>query len=402
MAAQERKGRGDGGDSGRGTPSAAPTPQIAQATSRSQAVTVEYDFGRALAVSVEGIRTANVRVQKAGGRQDEPTAWVQATVGSWSTTLHSRLHVESSINTSGEYALALRVESSIWDLGMTSAEITIALCARPGDATEHPGIRVAVPSGAIGVTLLGDTPVRRLDLATDHGPAHLSDVAVGDLRLAAHHGNITVHDVCASGAADITGHGAWMDIDDVRAARLTAASTDAIISLKDVDAAAVSATTTNARIGLGNVRADSLHVQTTAGDVVASNVRAAACDVKTDRGGAIEGGWGPAARLHMSTADARIAVQVHIDPDGPLDLALATKRAPVEVDLPPSFSGAFSLQTTGYYKTFVYTHPRVAASPVLHVAQPDKKVGVLDAGGIRHSLKATSEEAPVTVNFGSL
>ncbi|KAJ2807631.1 hypothetical protein H4R21_000394 [Coemansia helicoidea] len=379
----------------------APQAAVERASSRSDTVTVEYGFGSPLAVVSTGIRTTNVRIERAVGSQLGPHVRVSATVTSWSTTLHSRLHVGSTIGADGECVLELKVDGSVWDLGMTSAEVVVTLPVHESATGEHPGIRVSVPSGAIGATMLGDTSLRYLDLSTDHGPAHLSDVAVGTLRLAAHHGNITVHDVCATGAIEITGNGAWMDIDDVRAAQLTATSSDAIISLKDVSAKAVTATTSNARIGLGNIRAGTLEVHTTNGGVAANSVAAAACNVTTTNG-SIEGDWQPTSKLFLVTSDAKIAAQVLLDTAEELEMAFVSKRAPVQVDLPPSFSGGFALETTGYYKTFVYTHPNVKANPVLYVTTPDKKTGVLDSTGMHHSLKATTEEAPVTVNFGSL
>ncbi|KAJ1727412.1 hypothetical protein LPJ61_004584 [Coemansia biformis] len=380
---------------------AAATVVVAQESSRSDSVTVEFGFDCPLALLTVGIRTTNVRIEKAGEARLGPHVRVKAIVSSWSTTLHSRLHVSSTVGPSGECVLELEVDGSVWDLGMTSAEITVTLPVHEYAAGEHPGIRVDIPNGAIGVTMLGDTSIRFLDLKTGHGPAHLSDVAVGSLLLVAHHGNITVHDICATGVVDITGHGAWIDVDDVRAAQLTATSSDAIISLKDIDAKTVSATTSNARIGLGNIRADTLKANTTNGEIAASNVTAAVCSAMTTKG-SIEGDWCPTAKLHLATAEAKIAARVLLDSAEHVEMLFVTKRAPIQVDLPASFSGGFSLETTGYYKTFVYTHPKVKANPVLHVAKPDKKVGVLDSTGIHHSLKATSEEAPVTVNFGTL
>ncbi|KAJ2713874.1 hypothetical protein H4R19_002034 [Coemansia spiralis] len=377
-------------------------PAVERTSSRSDTVAVEYGFGSPLAVVSTGIRTTNVRIERAVGSQLGPHVRVVATVSSWSTTLHSRLHVGSSIGADGECVLELKVDGSVWDLGMTSAEVVVTLPVHESAAGEHPGIRVSVPNGAIGATMLGDMPLRYLDLRTAHGPAHLSDIAVGTLRLAAHHGNITVHDVCATGAIEIAGQGAWMDIDDVRAERLTATSSDATISLKDVNAKAIAAATTNARVGLGNVKAGTLEVHTTNGGVVASCVAAAACNVTTTNG-SIEGDWQPTSKLFLVTSNAKIAAQVLLDTaETHLEMAFVSKNGPVQVDLPASFSGGFALETTGYYKAFVFTHPKVKANPVLYVTKPDKKTGVLNSTGMNHALKASTEEAPVTVNFGTL
>ncbi|KAJ2080592.1 hypothetical protein H4R24_002955 [Coemansia sp. RSA 988] len=382
----------------------APRPSIEQTSSRSDTVSVEYEFTCPLSISTKGIRTTNVRIERAKDARLGSRVQVLATISSLSTTLHDRLHATSTINAEGECVLALDVDGSIWDLGMVSAELSVVVPISDGPSDgyiEHPGIRISVPNGSIGATMLGNTHIRYLDLATNHGPAHLSDIAVGTLKLAAHNGNITVHDVCADCEINISGKAAWMDIDDVKAVELVATSSDALISLKDVEAKIVSATTTNARVGLGNIKAGTLTVNTVNGDVLASSVQAVACDVKATKGN-IEGNWCPTKKLYLSTTEAKIAIQVLIDAEESLEMALSSKNGPIDIDLPASFSGGFSLQTTGYYKTFIRTHSKVKESPVLHVSKPDMKTGVLSNGTMRHSLKAISEEAPVTVNFGSM
>ncbi|KAJ2805932.1 hypothetical protein H4R20_001891 [Coemansia guatemalensis] len=382
----------------------APQPNIEQTSSRSDTVSVDYEFTCPLSISTKGIRTTNVRIERAKDARLGSRVHVQAVVSSLSTTLHDRLRATSTMSAEGECILVLEVGGSIWDLGMVSAELSVVVPISDGpsdDHIEHPGIRISVPNGAIGATMLGNTHIRYLDLATNHGPAHLSDIAVGTLKLAAHNGNITVHDVCADSEINISGKAAWMDIDDVKASELVATSSDALISLKDVEAGVVSATTTNARIGLGNIKAGTLTVNTVNGDVLASSVQAAACEVKATKGN-IEGNWCPTKKLYLSTTEAKIAVQVLLDAEESLEMALSSKNGPVDIDLPASFSGGFSLQTTGYYKAFIRTHAKVKESPVLHVSKPDMKTGVLSSGAMRHSLKAITEEAPVTVNFGSM
>ncbi|KAJ2615334.1 hypothetical protein H4S08_001298 [Coemansia sp. RSA 1365] len=382
----------------------APRPSIEQTSSRSDTVFVDYEFMSPLIISTKGIRTTNVRIERAKDARLGSCVRVQAVVSSLSTTLHDRLRATSTMSAEGECTLVLEVGGSIWDLGMVSAELSVVVPISDGPSDghiEHPGIRISVPNGSIGATMLGNTHIRHLDLATNHGPAHLSDIAVGTLNLAAHNGNITVHDVCADRVINISGKAAWMDIDDVKASELVATSSDALISLKDVEARVVSATTSNARIGLGNIKAGTLTVNTVNGDVLASSVQAAACEVKATKGN-IEGDWCPTKKLYLSTTEAKIAIQVLIDAGESLEMALSSKNGPIDIDLPASFSGGFSLQTTGYYKTFVRTHSKVKASPVLHVSKPDMKTGVLSNGVMRHSLKAISEEAPVTVNFGSM
>ncbi|KAJ2162093.1 hypothetical protein GGF46_000968 [Coemansia sp. RSA 552] len=383
----------------------APVPSIEQTGGRSDAVTVSYDLARPLSITTKGIRTSNVRIEKAARAQAEMRIQVRVDVSSLSTTLHGRLHARSSISDSGEYVLVVDVDSSLWDLGMTSAEIVVVVPVSgesPADHLEVPGISVSVPSGAIGATMLGNTSVRCLELHTSHGPAHLSDLAVGSLKLTAHNGNITMHDVCAGGKVEVVGMAAWMDIDDVKAAELVATSSDAIISLKDIEARQVSAATSNARIGLGNVKAGTLTVDTTRGNVVASNVHAVACQATATKGD-IEGDWTPSKTLYLSTGMGKITSQVQIGGDEQLEVTLRAKNGPIAVDLPASFSGGFSLKTTGYYKTFIYTSSKVKASPVLHVAKPDEKAGALSSGGkMLHSLTAISEEAPVTANFGNI
>ncbi|KAJ1852915.1 hypothetical protein IW147_003184 [Coemansia sp. RSA 720] len=386
------------------TTTQAPQPAIEQEGSRSDIVTVNYDFERPLHIATSGIRTTNVRIERASTGWLKDHVHVRAQVSSISTTLHGRLHARSDI-TNGEYSLTLKVDSSLWDLGWTNAEVTIVLPINGDESDnaqlEHPGIRVAVPNGSIGATMLGNTSIRSLELATDHGPAHLSDIAVGSLKLTAHNGNITVHDVCAQDAVEISGKTAWMDIDDVKATSLRATSVDAIISLKDVDAKEVWATTSNARVGLGNIKAGTLSVSTTNAEVFANNVFVDACEVNVEKGD-IEGDWSPRKKLYLSTTEAKIAAKVLIDPNESLEMTLRSTKGPVVVDLPATFSGGFSLKTTGFYKTFIHTDPKVKASPVLHVSQPDSKMGVLSSGDMRHSLKVITEEAPVTVNFGSL
>ncbi|KAI9477624.1 hypothetical protein BX667DRAFT_506733 [Coemansia mojavensis] len=380
---------------------ALPQPNIEHTGSRSSLVTAQYDFERALSISTTGVRTTNVRIERATSAHSKDHVHIHATISSISTTLSSRLHAQSTVNSKGEYSLAFCVDYSIWDLGFTSAEVTVILpTADNSETLEHPGIRISVPNGAIGATMLGDTSIRNLELSTLNGPAHLSDIAVGSLKLTAHNGNITMHDICAQNAVEIIGNSAWMDIDDVKAASLTAASTDAIISLKDIEAKTVVASTTNARVGLGNIHADLLTASTSNAEVFANKIFVDVCEVKAIKG-AIEGDWCPRKKLFLTTTEAKISAQVLLE-DSELEMAFCSTKGAVQVDLPATFSGGFSLQTTGFYKAFIHTSPKVKASPVLHKAQPDYKVGMLSSGAMKHSLKVTTDEAPITVHFGSL
>ncbi|KAJ1901592.1 hypothetical protein LPJ66_000677 [Kickxella alabastrina] len=384
---------------------AAPQPTIERTTSRSATLTLDYDFESPIFLHAHGIRTTNVRIAKAVDTRWGNKVHVQILLTSISTTIHDRIHAKSQTNERSECALDINVDWSIWDMGLTNAEVAITMpISDPSKISHavHPGIRVDIPNGAIGVTMMGSTRFKHLELSTGHGPAHLSDVAADTIKLVAHNGNITVHDIEATGAVEIIGKAAWMDIDDLRAASLTATSADAIISLKDIDAAAVSATTTNARIGLGNVKATTLEVSTCNGEVVATNVYVAACNVKVVKGN-IEGNWCPTKKLYLSTSDAKIVAQVHLNSDEPLEMVLVSKNGPVQLDLPATFIGGFFLQTTGFFKTFVHTHPTVKCSPVLHISKPDNKAGFLgDSGSKRHSLRIITEEAPINVNFGSM
>ncbi|KAJ2816799.1 hypothetical protein GGI24_005612 [Coemansia furcata] len=365
-------------------------------------VTANYDFLRPIFVYTKGIRTTNVRISKAADARWGQTVHVEALVSSLSTTLHSRLRATSKVNERGEYEFVLEIDWSIWDLGMTSAELSIVMPIQDGVGT-HPGIRVDIPSGSLGATLLGNTHFGALSLSTGHGPAHLSDVAAGELRLTAHNGNITVHDISSEGLVEIVGQAAWMDIDDVRAGSLVASSTDAIISLKDIEAKTVSAATTRARVGLGNVKADMLTVTTSDGEVVAQNIFAGVCEVKTSKG-AIEGNWNLKKKLYLSTSQAKISAQVVLDSEDndSVEIVLNSTKGPIDLRLPSSFVGGFSLETTGFYKAFVHTVPGSRYQPVLHVSKPDKKAGVIGDGSKRHSLRANTEDAPITVHFGNI
>ncbi|KAJ2019866.1 hypothetical protein IW146_001444 [Coemansia sp. RSA 922] len=382
-------------------PTHAPHLEHHQTSSRLDTVTVNYDFSRPIFVYTKGIRTTNVRISKATDTRWGQTVHVEAQVSSLSTTLHSRLRATSKVNERGEYVFALEVDWSIWDLGMTSAELSIIMPIQDG-ISAHPGIRVEIPSGSLGATLLGNTHFQALSLSTDHGPAHLSDVAASELKLTAHYGNITVHDISSEGLVEIVGRGAWMDIDDVRASSLVASSMEAIISLKDIDAKTVSAATTNARVGLGNVKADTLTVATSNGDVMAENVFASVCEVKASKGN-IEGSWYPKKKLYLSTSQAKISAQVLLDSDNndSVDIVLNSTKGPIDLRLPASFVGGFSLETTGLNRTYIHTVPGSSIQPVLHVSKTDKKAGLIGDGSKRHSLRANTDDAPITVNFGS-
>ncbi|KAJ1734754.1 hypothetical protein LPJ72_002207 [Coemansia sp. Benny D160-2] len=376
----------------------APQPVIKQPSSRSEEIAVDYGYSLPISVRTKGIRTTNVHIARASETGWGQSVRLEASITSLSTTLHNRIQTKSTVNGEGECVLEIDVDWSVWDLGLTNAEIRITLPIT--DAT-HPGIRVEIPTGAIGVTMLGNTHLKYLDLCTMHGPAHLSDVAADTIKLTAHNGNITVHDITAK-QVEIVGKAAWMDIDDVKAERLVANSTDAIISLKDIEATAVSASTTNARIGLGNVKTDTLTVSTTKGEVVSSNVSAAVCDVKVENGD-IEGNWTPGKKLYLLTSDAKIKAQVLFGSEDALEIVATSKNGPVQLDLPASYCGGFSLETSGFYKAFIHTHASVREQPVLYFSQPDKKVGTIgDKAGKRNSVRVISEEAPVAVNFGSL
>ncbi|KAJ2332318.1 hypothetical protein GGI00_002841 [Coemansia sp. RSA 2681] len=385
----------------------APHLELQQTSSRSDTVSANFDFLRPIFVYTKGIRTTNVSISKAAAARWGQAVHVEALVTSMSTTLHSRLHAKCTVNERGEYVFAIELDWSIWDLGMTTAELSIVMPIQThhvsGSDSVHPGIRVDVPSGSIGATLLGNTLFESLCLTTGNGPAHLSDVAASELKLTAHNGNITVHDVSSEGLVEIVGQAAWMDIDDVRAGSLVASSTDAIISLKDIEARNISAATTNARIGLGNVKADTLTVTTSNGEVVAQNVFANVCEVKASRGN-IEGSWHPGKKLYLSTSLAKIVAQVMLlDSDDSAEIVLNSSKGPIELSLPASFAGGFSLETTGFYKTFVHTaYGASNAQPVLHVSKPDKKAGTIGDGSKRHSLRATTNDAPITVNFGNV
>ncbi|KAJ1801452.1 hypothetical protein LPJ59_000290 [Coemansia sp. RSA 2399] len=379
-------------------PHIADSPVTNQPSSRAEEITVDYEYSFPISVHTKGIRTTNVRIERAKDARWGQNVHLEANLTSLSSTLHDRVHTKSTVNAEGECVLDIEVDWSIWDLGLTNAEIRIFL---PITEATHPGIRVDIPTGAIGVTMLGSTRLKHLDLTTAHGPAHLSDVSADTIKLTAHNGNITAHDITAK-QVEITGKAAWMDIDDVKAERLVATSSDAIISLKDIEATIVSATTTNARIGLGNVKADTLTVSTTNGEVVSGNVYAAACDVKVTNG-EIEGNWSPGKKLYLSTSDAKIKAQIFFGSDEQLEIVATSKNAPVQLDLPASYTGGFSLETSGYYKAFIHTHTGIKEQPVLYFSQPDKKVGTIgDRTGKRNSVRIISEEAPVTINFGSL
>ncbi|KAJ1886360.1 hypothetical protein LPJ71_009092, partial [Coemansia sp. S17] len=104
-------------------PTHAPHLEQQQTSSRLDTVTVNYDFSRPIFVYTKGIRTTNVRISKATDTRWGQTVHVEAQVSSLSTTLHSRLRATSRVNERGEYVFALEVDWSIWDLGMTSAEL---------------------------------------------------------------------------------------------------------------------------------------------------------------------------------------------------------------------------------------------------------------------------------------
>ncbi|KAJ1725698.1 hypothetical protein LPJ53_000177 [Coemansia erecta] len=384
----------------------APCPEITQDGSRATRIVLDYDFSSAISLRTKGIRTTNVKVSKASDMRWGSKVHVEVLVSSLSTTIHNRVHVKSITGSSGECELDINVDWSIWDIGLTNAEVSIVLPDSPsvnsksGDAV-HPGIRVDIPSGALGVTMMGSTRFKNLDLSTGHGPAHLSDVAADSLRLVAHNGNITLHDIEVTNTIEVIGKAAWMDIDDLHTRTLIATSTDAIVSLKDIVATRVTATTTNARIGLGNVRADTLEASTCNGEVVACGVFAAVCNVNVVSGD-IEGSWCPGKKLYLSTSNAKIEAQVHLGVDSSAEIVLASKNGPINIDLPASFVGGFLLQTTGLFKTFITTDPSVKISPVLHISKPENKTGIIGDGTKRHSLRAITEEAPVVANFGSV
>ncbi|KAJ1937009.1 hypothetical protein FBU59_004882, partial [Linderina macrospora] len=312
-------------------------------------------------IATNGIRTTNIRIDKAPTGQYGDKVHVIALVSSMSTTLHSRLHLTSKLTAQNEYSLQLDVDRSLWDLGLTSAEIQILLPpplssddegSRSHEERVHPGIRVDIPAGAIGVTMVGYMRFASLDLRTLHGPAHLSDVVADEIRLEAHHGNITVHDCNAKNALKLIGDAAWMDVDDIIADVLEARSTDAILSLKDIQANMLTATTTNARIGLGNIQAGVLAAETTGGEIHAENVQANACEARTTKG-RIEGRWIPRQKLYLSTTEAPISAHVLFPADvANVEMVFNSTKAPITVDVPESFNGGFSLQTDNYYKAY--------------------------------------------------
>ncbi|KAJ1958193.1 hypothetical protein EC988_000440 [Linderina pennispora] len=386
-----------------------PKPTVEQTTSRSDTVTVDYDWQHPIFIQTTGIRTTNIRIDKAPTGQYGDKIHVEALVSSMSTTLHDRLHLTSKLSAQNEYSLRLDVDWSLWDLGLTSAEIQIWLPPPPPSEDEschkervHPGIRVDIPAGAIGVTMVGYMRFAELDLKTLHGPAHLSDVVADEIRLEAHHGNITVHDCNAKKSLRLVGDAAWMDVDDVIADVLEARSTDAILSLKDIQASTLGVSTTNARIGLGNIKVGTLTAETTGGEVHSEHVQANACNVRTTKG-CIEGRWIPRQKLYLSTTEAPISAQVSFPSDvANVEMVFNSTKAPIRVDVPESFNGGFSLQTDNYYKAFVTTRPNNIIQPTLHVSEPDKKAGLFGDGSKRHSLKAETTDAPINISFSGL
>lgn len=376
---------------------------ITDSGSRKVVISGDFDYTQPLNITSKGIRTTNVRIRRTEG-QSTRQVHVEAEVSSFSTTLRNRIHTTSNTETT----FGIEVDWSIWDLGMATAEIIISMPVLD-QTIVHPGLRIDVPTGSIGATLLGNTMFRYLDLTTGHGPAHLSDVAVTDsLKLTAHQGNITVHDVTArdgQGKIEVVGQGAWMDIDDVHAVSLTASSTDALISLKDIEAThTIEAKTTNARIGLGNVKANTLIIDTCqGGEIVAQNVSAAVCEAKTTRGN-IEGDWHPTKKLYLSTTEASISARVSLvqgsaKPDTAVETVLNSKNGPIDVQMPASYEGTFSLKTTGFYKAFIHTSQH-QQQPILHVSQPDKKAGTVGQNFKgSHSIQAITEEAPIALKF---
>ncbi|KAJ2903309.1 hypothetical protein GGI21_004444 [Coemansia aciculifera] len=109
---------------------------------------------------------------------------------------------------------------------------------------------------------------------------------------------------------------------------------------------------------------------------------------------------------------AKIAAQIVLldsgdksDDDGShsVEIVLNSSKGPIDVSLPASFCGGFSLETTGFYKSFVHTGQGPNRTlPVLHISKPDKKAGSIGDGSKRHSLRANTDEAPITVNFGNV
>ncbi|KAJ2881920.1 hypothetical protein FB639_002508 [Coemansia asiatica] len=144
-----------------------------------------------------------------------------------------------------------------------------------------------------------------------------------------------------------------------------------------------------------------LEISTCNGEVVAGNVFVDVCDVKVVKGD-IEGNWSPKKKLYLSTSNAKIASQVHLSAESSVEMVLSSKNGPIQLDLPASFEGGFLLQTTGINKAYIHTARNYSINPVLHISQPEHKTGVLGNNSKRHSLRVITEEAPITVNFGSL
>ncbi|KAJ2373358.1 hypothetical protein IW150_003666 [Coemansia sp. RSA 2607] len=379
-------------------------PEITKDGSRATRIVLDYEFSTAISLKTRGIRTTNAKISRASDTRWGSKVHVEVLISSLSTTIGSRVHAKSIADGNGQCELEISVDWSIWDIGLTNAEISIVLpgSASVDDISEdavHPGIRIDIPSGALGVTMMGSTRFKYLDLSTGHGPAHLSDVAADSLKLVAHNGNITLHDIEVTDTIEVIGKAAWMDIDDLHTKSLLATSTDAIISLKDIVATHVTATTTNARIGLGNVRAETLEASTCNGEVVACGVYTSACNVNVVSGD-IEGSWCPKKKLYLSTSNAKIEAQVHLSLDSTAEIVLVSKNGPINIDVPASFAGGFLLQTTGLFKTFITTDQSAKTSPILHISKPENKTGIIGDGTKRHSLRVITEEAPVVVNFG--
>ncbi|KAJ1935944.1 hypothetical protein GGF37_005800, partial [Kickxella alabastrina] len=139
--------------SGNSNGNVAPHPTIERTTNRSATLTLDYDFKSPIFLHTRGIRTTNVRIAKAVDTRWGNKVHVQILLTSISTTIHDRIHAKSQINERSECALDINVDWSIWDMGLTNAEVAITMpisdLSKISHAV-HPGIRVDIPNGAIG------------------------------------------------------------------------------------------------------------------------------------------------------------------------------------------------------------------------------------------------------------
>ncbi|KAJ1916373.1 clathrin associated protein complex medium subunit [Mycoemilia scoparia] len=249
-----------------------------------------------------------------------------------------------------EWKIDMGVDSSIWDFGMTRAEVIIKVPHVIDDEYVHPGIKCSVPHGALGAVAIENTTIKYIDFKTKHGSVYLDDVITTDyVRVRANQGNITALNLNCGKYLSVESLDAWIDVDNIEALDTNLNTTNAIISLKSTRSDKIVLKNTNGRIGLSKVEAKTVEAETDQ-DIITFEYLTADNFKAHTTNGSIEGQLIANGNVDLSTTNSHIITKIGqpLSSKENNDLSVNCKalNSYVSLQLPRRFNGPFDISTT--------------------------------------------------------